>query len=339
MQGAARRGPGEDARADFYARIAEHQLAPLWEVIRTLLAREPTSDARPHVWRYAQTRPLLLESGALISAEEAERRVLVLENPGLPRASAVTETLYAGLQLILPGEVAPAHRHSPAAIRFVLEGAGAYTAVDGERAHMASGDLVLTPSWRWHDHAHPGDGPVIWLDVLDLPLLRALGPRFAEDYPERQFPASPAAPLSDAGAAEPGPAFRFPYAPRREALERMRRDGACDPCLGAKLEYTDATGGPVLPTISNFLQLLPSGFEGLPYLTTEASIYCVVEGRGHTVVGRGESAVTLAWGARDQFVVPRWQPHVHMCEEEAVLYSASDRGVQQKLGLWREERG
>ena len=330
MQGAARRGPGEGARADFYARIAEHQLAPLWEVIRTLLAREPTSEARPHVWRYAQTRPLLLESGALISAEEAERRVLVLENPGLPGASAVTETLYASLQLILPGEIAPAHRHSPAAIRFVLEGSGAYTAVDGEKAFMQPGDLVLTPSWCWHDHAHPGDGPMIWLDVLDLPLLRALGPRFAEDYPARQVPEMPTH----------GSVFRFPYAPRREELERLRRAGACDPCLGAKLEYLDAqTGGPALPTISNFLQLLPSGFASRPYRATDASIYCVFEGRGRTVVGRGESAVTLTWGPRDQFVVPRWQPHVHVCEEEAVLYSASDKGLQQKLGLWREERG
>jgi gentisate 1,2-dioxygenase len=164
--------------------------------------------------------------------------------------------------------------------------------------------------------------------LLDLPLLRALGPRFAEDYPERQFPES----------RQPGPVFRFPYAPRREELERLRRAGACDPCVGVRLEYTDVqTGGPVLPTISNFLQLLPSGFESRPYRTTEASIYCVFEGRGRTVVGRGESAVTLAWGPRDQFVVPRWQPHVHVCEEEAVLYSASDRGVQQKLGLWRAE--
>jgi gentisate 1,2-dioxygenase len=326
MQGAAR---GQGEREAFYARIAKHQLAPLWEVIRSLLAREPTSDACAHVWRYAQTRPLLLESGALISAEEAERRVLVLENPGLPGASAVTETLYAGLQLILPGEVAPAHRHSPAAIRFVLEGTGAYTAVDGEKAFMQPGDLVLTPSWTWHDHAHPGAGPMIWLDVLDLPLLRALGPRFAEDYPGRQVPEPRA----------PGRPFRFPYAPRREALERARRAGACDPCHGVEIEYLDPqTGGPVLPTISSFLRLLPSGFESRPYRASDASIYCVVEGRGRTVVGRGERAVTLAWGPRDQLVVPRWQPHVHVCEEEAVLYRASDRGLQQKLGLWREAR-
>jgi len=329
MQGAARRGPPSDARSEFYARIATHQLAPLWEVIRTLLAREPTTEARSHVWRYAETRPLLLESGALISAEEAERRVLVLENPGLAGASAVTETLYAGLQLILPGEVARAHRHTPSAIRFVLEGSGAYTAVDGEKAFMQPGDLVLTPSWRWHDHAHPGDGPMIWLDVLDLPLLRALGPRFSEDHPEVQVPEP----------ERPGPAFRFPYAPRRESLERSLRAGACDSYLGVKLEYIDPrTGDPVLPTISNFLQLLPSGFESRPYRSSDASIYSVVEGRGHTVVGRGESAVTLAWGPHDQFAIPRWQPHVHVCDEQAVLYSASDRGLQEKLGLWREAR-
>ena len=303
-------------------------------MIRKLLSREPTTDARPHLWRYAVMRPLLLECGELISAEEAERRVLILENPGLAGGGAITETLYAGLQLILPGEVAPAHRHSPAAVRFVLEGSGAYTAVDGEKAFMQPGDLVLTPAWTWHDHAHPGDGPMIWLDVLDLPLLRALGPRFAEDYPEPQFPESRPRPDADT------PVFRYPYERSRDALARLQRAGSWDACLGIKLEYTDPrTGAPAVPTISNFLQLLPAGFESRPYRATDASVYSVVEGRGRTVIGRGESAVTLEWGPRDHFVVPRWQPHVHVCEQEAVLYSASDKGVQQKLGLWRERRG
>ncbi|HXK21804.1 MAG TPA: gentisate 1,2-dioxygenase [Myxococcota bacterium] len=351
MQGARRTAAGPDSRQAFYGRIAEHQLAPLWEVIRQLLVREPTSDARPHLWRYAVTRPLLLEAGDLISAEEAERRVLILENPGLPGAAAITETLYAGLQLILPGEVAPAHRHSPSAIRFVLEGSGAYTAVDGEKAFMQPGDLVLTPSWTWHDHAHPGEGPMIWLDVLDLPLLRALGPRFAEDYPAAQFPetrppsdaesryGANMRPVGDRFERPHSPLFRYPYERSRDALARLRRAGDVDPCLGIKLEYIDPrTGGPAVPTISNFLQLLPSGFESRPYQASDASVYSVVEGHGRTRVGAGERAATLEWGPRDQFIVPRWQPHVHACDEEAVLYSASDRGLQQMLGLWRERR-
>ena len=159
METARRTDPEQQAlRQAFYERLSRQQLKPLWEVIRTLLAGEPTTDAVPHIWSYETLRPLLLESGDLISADEAERRVRVLENPGLPGDSRISDALYAGLQLILPGEVAPAHRHTPAAIRMIVEGSGAYTSVDGERVYMQAGDLVLTPSWTWHEHGHEGDG-------------------------------------------------------------------------------------------------------------------------------------------------------------------------------------
>ena len=142
----------------YYERLKPLSMAPLWEVLHRLLAREPVTDAVPYVWTYNDLRPLLLESGDIISAAEVERRVYVLENPGLTGRSAATETLYAGLQLILPGEIAPAHRHTSSALRFIVEGDGAYTAVDGEKARMAPGDLVLTPNWAWHDHGHDGAG-------------------------------------------------------------------------------------------------------------------------------------------------------------------------------------
>jgi len=278
--------------------------------------------------------------------------VLVLENPGLAGASSITETLYAGLQLILPGEVAPAHRHTPAAIRFVLEGSGAYTAVDGERAFMEPGDFIVTPSWTWHDHAHRGEGPMIWLDVLDVPLVRFLGPRFTEDYPESQFPetrppgdaearyGANMRPVRDAFDRLHTPLLRYPYSRTREALDRLARAEDWDEHLGVKLEYVSPRSGePAVPTVSTFLQLLPKGFRSRRYRATDASVYSVVEGRGRTRVGEGDGAVTLAWGPRDHFVVPRWMPHRHECDEEAVLFSASDKGVQQKLGLWREARG
>ena len=149
--------------AEFYNRIDKQELAPLWEVIHRLVAPKPITRAVPHLWQYEQVRPFLLESGAIISAKEAERRVLILENPVLRGEARTADTLYAGLQLILPGEVAPAHRHTPAALRFIVEGEGAYTAVDGERAYMRVGDLILTPSWSWHDHGHEGEGPMVWL--------------------------------------------------------------------------------------------------------------------------------------------------------------------------------
>src|SRR6266853_466057 len=146
-------------RKSYYERIDRVSLAPLWEVL-----------------------------GELITAREAERRVLVLENPGLRGASSITRTLYAGLQLILPGEIAPSHRHSQSALRFVLEGRGAYTAVDGERTTMRPGDFILTPSWTFHDHGNPGGEPVVWLDGLDIPMVAFFDAGFAERYPQEVQP-------------------------------------------------------------------------------------------------------------------------------------------------------
>ncbi|HSG65705.1 MAG TPA: cupin domain-containing protein, partial [Gammaproteobacteria bacterium] len=156
----------------YHDELAARHLAPLWQRLGSLLTPEPVVAARPQLWHYDGIRELLLESAALISAEEAERRVLILENVGLAGSSAITESLFAGLQLVMPGEIAPSHRHTPAALRLILEGAGAYTAVDGEKLPMRVGDFIVTPSWCWHDHGHEGSGPFVWLDVLDLPIVR-----------------------------------------------------------------------------------------------------------------------------------------------------------------------
>jgi hypothetical protein len=144
-----------DRRRDFYARIGEHAMTPLWEVLHDLVPPQPTTPCVPALWAYDAVRPYLMEAGELISAREAVRRVLVFENPALRGASSITHTLYAGLQLILPGEIAPAHRHTQSAIRFIVEGEGAYTAVDGERVAMSPGDFIVTPAWTWHDHGYP----------------------------------------------------------------------------------------------------------------------------------------------------------------------------------------
>ena len=149
--------PGRQA---FYGRIGEHSLAPLWERLHALVTRTPVSDAKPFHWNYDDVvRPFMMESGSLITAKEAERRVLILENPGLAGQSRITNSLFAGLQMILPGEVAPAHRHTPSALRFIVEGSGAYTAVEGERTIMQPGDFVITPPWTWHDHGNESPQP------------------------------------------------------------------------------------------------------------------------------------------------------------------------------------
>jgi len=312
---------------DYYRQLEGVNLWPLWEEIHAFTAMpSPRSKAVPCLWPYGEARRLVLASADMLTAAEAERRVLALENPGLERRMATTQTMYAGYQLLMPGEIAPSHRHSPAAFRFILEGEGAYTAVNGERTIMNPGDFVVTPSWTWHDHGNETDIPMIWLDGLDWPLVNQLGLWFFEPYPEFQHP----------GTGEPGPILNYTYESTRAALEALRGSEPCDPCYGVRRRYTNPDSGEdVMPTISAFLQLLPKGLCCEPYRQTDACVYSVVEGHGRTIVGD----VTLEWGPKDAFVVPTWVEHRHVVEDEdAVLFSFSDRGVQEKLGLWREQR-
>ncbi len=167
-------------REAFYRKIDGENLTALWNVMGDLITPEPKSACRPHLWRFDTIRAHMMEAGRLITAKEAERRVLILENPGLRGQSKVTTSLYAGIQLVMPGEVAPAHRHSQSALRFILEGKGAHTAVDGERTRMEPGDFVITPSMTWHDHGNETDEPMFWLDGLDIPLVQFFDASFAE---------------------------------------------------------------------------------------------------------------------------------------------------------------
>jgi gentisate 1,2-dioxygenase len=160
----------------------------LWRHYGTLLPAEPKNRAWPHVWHYAQLRPHALHFSRALSMDEAERRVLMLINPALTEPPATVNTLFAGIQILMPGETAQAHRHTAAAFRFIIEGTGAYTTVNGERVPMQPGDLLLTPSWHWHDHTHSGDGAMMWLDGLDYPLVNALDAGFFEPYEQRTQP-------------------------------------------------------------------------------------------------------------------------------------------------------
>ncbi|TDV18564.1 gentisate 1,2-dioxygenase [Paraburkholderia caballeronis] len=343
--------PLSDTRRAYYGQIAQQRLAPLWESLHNLVPKTPQPKALPAIWKYAQIRDLVMQAGAVISAEEAVRRVLVLENPGLPGKSALTPNLYAGLQLILPGEIAPSHRHTQSALRFIVEGKGAWTAVNGERTTMHPGDFIITPSWTWHDHGNPsadeGGEPVVWLDGLDIPLVAHLDAGFAQSYPEATQPVS--RPEGDSFArfghnmvpvrhrvTDPtSPIFSYPYARSREALDVLYRGGELDPWDGVKLRYVNpATGGWPMPTIATFMQFLPAGFRGRTYRSTDSTVYCVVEGKGTAHVG-GES---FAFDARDVFVAPSWQPVRLDADSDAVLFSYSDRPVLAALNLLREER-
>jgi gentisate 1,2-dioxygenase len=323
----------------FYRKLSAHNLAPLWSVMADLVTPEPHSACRPGHWPYAAVREAALEAGGLISTQEAERRVLVLENPGLRGRSQVTTSLYAGVQLVLPGELARAHRHAAAALRFILEGDGAHTIGNGERVIMHPGDFVVTPSWSWHEHGNDSGRPVLWLDGLDVPLIQFLDASFAETYAAPRQPVvrttgavGPTLPL----AAHPGAVYSYPYARSREVLERLQRGAALDPCQGFKLCYTDpVSGGYALPTLGAWLQLLPAGLSTDRYRSTDATVFAVAEGRGRSRVGEN---VVIEWRERDVFVVPSWTPLSHQSEATSVLFSFSDRPIQQILGLFREER-
>ena len=359
MQAAARTGfppdaktsapAAAEARADFYRRMDADHLAPLWEVLHALVPPQPQSPCVPALWKYRDVRPYILESGSLITAREAVRRVLILENPGMRGQSCITRSLYCGLQLILPGEIAPSHRHTQSALRFIVEGAGAYTAVDGERTTMHPGDFIITPSWTWHDHGNPADGePVVWMDGLDIQILQLFDAGFAENFPEEVQPVvKPAGdstvrygnnmvPLGPLPQSHTSPIFSYPYSRSRETLALLSRNRDPDACEGWKMQYINPlTGGSAMPTIGSFIQLLPAGFESAPYRSTDGSIYSVVEGRGTVeVAGR-----RFDYEPRDTFVVPSWNPVRFFPASESVLFSFSDRPAQAALGFWREHRG
>ncbi|MDC0033691.1 gentisate 1,2-dioxygenase [Alphaproteobacteria bacterium] len=337
-------------RAAFYEKIDPLSLAPLWDRLSDLVTREPHVKAKPHIWKYDDdVRPHLMATADLITAEEAERRVLVLENPGLKGQTAASDALFAGLQLILPGEIAPTHRHSPAALRFIVEGEGAYTSINGEKTPMAIGDLILTPSMVWHDHGNEGKDPVVWLDGLDMPLVRFLGPVFAELYNGGElYPEGRPAfdnmsryganmlPIGAEFNTENSPVFHYPYKETKQALLKLHNSGEIDPCHGIKMRYVNpANGGPVMPTIDCYMQLLPGRMKTEELQSTAAWIYSVVEGTGTTIVGD----TTIEWGPRDVFVVPGWHPHHHRANGDAFVFSFTDKIIQDKLGLYRERRG
>jgi gentisate 1,2-dioxygenase len=290
----------------------------------------------------------MMEAGGLITAKEAERRVLVLENPGFKGQSKITTSLFAGIQMVLPGEIAPAHRHSQSALRFVLEGEGAYTAVDGERTIMREGDFVITPSLTWHDHGNDSGRPMFWLDGLDIPLVQFLDASFADYLNTDEQPIS--RPLGDSPArygnnllpfdhkrrSTTSPIFNYPYDRTRSSLDALRKSGHGDACHGFKMRYVNPeTGDHAMPTIGAFIQLLPKGLATSRYRATDATVFAVVEGRGRSKVG---DRTVLEWGPRDIFVVPSWHTVIHEADEEAVLFSFSDRPVHEKLGLFREDR-
>ncbi|MBI3092554.1 MAG: cupin domain-containing protein [Candidatus Tectomicrobia bacterium] len=332
----------------YFQEVARYKTEPLWMRLAEVLTNEPPVRALPCLWRYADIRPLLLRAGELLTAAEAERRVLMLMNPGLEGEVAATQTLYAGLQLILPSEIAPTHRHSPAAFRFIVEGEGAYTSVNGERLIMHPGDLILTPAWAWHDHGNETDAPTVWLDGLDVPLVKGLGAVFAQPYAAGTHPvARPdnaslglygAGGMLPLGAAHDGPHSPLPIYPWKQARTALEQAGApTTPHDGVIFEYVNPlTGGPIFPTMSAYVQMLRPGEQTRRHRHMSSHVMHVVSGSGVSIIGDAR----LEWRAKDTFAQPGWMWHEHRnlsASELAFLFSFSDRPVLERCGLYREE--
>ena len=309
----------------YYEDLTAIDMAPLWT--RPDTALEPRSRLVPYVWRWHDMRPQALRALELVGTKEAERRVICCVNPGTGRGA--TNTLVANVQVVGPGEIARAHRHTPAALRLIIESSGGYTVVNGETIPMLPGDLVLTPNWSWHDHANDTDAPMIWLDGLDTPLVRMLEAGFWEEYGADTQPIGNGAGASIAR-------WRYPFAQARATLEQLAAEHAGSPFDGVIMEYTNpVTGGPTMRTIACYVQMLRPGDHTRAHRHVCCTNYHVIEGSGHSLVGGRK----LDWEDKDVFTVPTWTMHEHVNTgpRPAFLFSFTDAPVMKALDLYREE--
>jgi len=350
---AIRQQPGSHNTAGLdIEELGKHWLKPLWLYLGEAFSPEPRTAIVPHLWRWAEVRPRILEAGRRISAEEAERRVLMYMNPGLDGRPGATQTLFAGIQLIMPGECAPTHRHSPSALRVIVEGQGAYTTVNGEKTLMKPGDYVTTPTWTWHDHGNETPEPMMWLDILDMPFVIYLNTMFYEDYGHghevqplvRELEDSTRRynrglrPHRDAFDGNYSPVLNYRYADVRETLDLMDRAGdTASEEEGVMLDYINpVTGGPTLPTIAVHAQMIRPGEHTRAVRDTASRVYHVIEGSGSSIIG----GQRLDWTRGDTFCAPTWSWREHTVAAggpPAVLFSGDDAPIQQPFSFYRRQ--
>ncbi len=279
---------------------------------------EPEKNFLPHVWRYADVRPVLTAAGELVSTELAERRNLTMRNPVEGNIYATVRTLVAAYQMIMPGEVAMSHRHTPNALRLILEGRGTYTVVNGQRIEMRPGDVLLTPSWAWHSHESVGTDDCYWMDFLDVPLVHLLEPMFFERHPQgletnvEDTPVSPAA-------------FRWEVTCEKLESAAHRATPEADRVV--------ALGDPALKTIGLSMQKLFAGSSSENMQTSANSIFAVVSGHGFSCID-GED---FSWTTGDTIAVPAWRQYRHTAVSDAVLLRVTDAPLLQKLDWLRTQ--
>ncbi len=313
-------------------------VTPLWE---TTAHRVADNTPRAYHWKWQVLRPLIDTAIEVTSMDNAERRVLALTNPDAIGGRNTTTNLNGCLQVLMPGESARPHRHTANALRFVLEGGGATTMVDGKSCPMQEGDLIITPGMSWHSHVHEGHAPIVWFDALDVPLHQYLGTAVFEPGPPKEFPKT----ADDAAFAVPNivpelpqpapysPVFRYPWSASLKALAAapLARDGS------RKIRYINpTTGGPVMSLLDCHMAQIDSGTQTVPCRSTSNALAVVVEGSGESRIG-GE---TFAWQAKDIFSMPHGNWVSHRCHNgSATLFMVSDREVLRRLDLLIEEYG
>ncbi len=336
---------------DYYQELQKLESGALWTVANEIEPWYPQSRSVPMVWHYEELRPHVLRALALVSPERAGRRVVYLCNPHRRDVSAAVGWLYTGLQVMKPGEVASSHRHSASALRFIMEGRGAYTVVDGHKMTLGRNDFVLTPNGTWHEHGVCADGTTcIWQDGLDIPLINALEANFfqvhagqtqAVTYPvddsTHSYGAPGLRPATGSWAHPYSPLLKYEWEPTYEALLRHAKVSDGSPYDGVMMEYINPlTGGPVMQTMGASMQLLRPGEKTRAHRHTGSFVYQCAKGHGHSIV----NGKRLDWKERDIFCLPSWAIHEHAngsTTDDACLFTFNDLPVMRALGLYREE--
>jgi len=340
---------------EFHEELLSVNLGPLWADISWMNTIEPTPKAVPYLWKselimsYLERAETLLEVGT----GSAERRAVYLINPGMkhlePRGwGGATQTLYAAVQAVKPGEIAPSHRHTATALRFVLKGQGGFGRVGGEEITFEPGDYLITPSWIWHDHTNKGNETVFWMDCLDTPFIVAMDVSFTEfhpdvqqplfvqqDYSSKRYQGGMVRPISDR-KPHPAPLGRYKWGLTKPALEGMK-ETPVDPVDGYAVEYINpSTGKDADGRIGARMQLLPPGFKGKAHRHVHSNVYCVYKGQGYTVM----NGVRFDWKEGDFFVIPPWTWHEHVNTsdtEDAFLFSTNDLPILEAFNFERQE--
>lgn len=335
----------------FYKDLEGQHAGALWTVANKIEPWEPASESVPVLWQYSRLRNHVLRALELVSPEQAGRRVVYLANPGRRDVTAAVGWLYTGLQVMGPGELASSHRHSASALRFIMEGSGAFTNVDGHKMTLGRNDFVLTPNGTWHEHGVAEEGSVcIWQDGLDIPLMNALDANFYEVHPDLQqavsFPiddstatwGNPALkPAGETWSKRYSPLLKYEWAPTYEALVKYEKVSDGSAYDGIHMDYVNPlTGDAPMLTMGASMQLLRPGEHTQAHREVGSFVYQCAKGSGYSIIG----GKRFDWQERDIFVVPSWMWHEHVngsASDDACLFSFHDLPAMRALGLYRAE--